>query len=144
MDLLGSKPVFNLQSDDFTIYSRNMARPPHRIGSDGKVVNSLVTEGCEIEGTVENSVLSSGVKVGKGAVVRDSVIMEDTVIDDNSQIYYSMIDGGVNIGKGCVIGKEKGDGVGITVIAKNVTIEDGTVVPDGVMADGKYFAEIRK
>ncbi len=142
MDLLGSNPVFNLQGDGFTVYSRNMARPPHRIGKSGRVANSLVTEGCEIEGTVENSVLMSGVKIGKGAVVKDSVIMEDTVIGEDSSVFYSMIDGGVSIGKNCVVGKERADGVGITVIAKNISLDDGTTVPDGVMADGRYFAEL--
>ena len=84
----------------------------------------------------------SGVKIGKGAVVKDSVIMEDTVIGEDSSVFYSMIDGGVAIGKNCVVGKERADGVGITVIAKNISLDDGTTVPDGAMADGRYFAEL--
>ncbi len=139
MDLLGSRPTFDLRDNDFRIFSRNEARPPHRMGDEGRVENSLVTEGCEIEGVVVNSVLSSGVKVKKGAYVCDCVIMSDVVIGEDSVINYTIIDSDTTIGKGCVIGAEKGDGVGVAVVAGGLVLEDGTKVPEGAMADKEFF-----
>ena len=141
MDLLGSNPVFSLRDRDFRIFSRNEARPPHRMGENGRVINSLVTEGCDIEGVVENSVLSSGVKIKKGAYVKDSVIMADVVVGKDSTVNYSIIDSGVKIGSGCVIGKPKNDGIDVAVVSGQLIIEDGTVIPDGAMADKNYFAK---
>ena len=139
MDLLGSRPTFDLRDNDFRIFSRNEARPPHRMGAEGRVENSLVTEGCEIEGVVVNSVLSSGVKVKKGAVVRDSVIMGDVVIGEDSVVSYTIIDSDTVIGKECVIGAEKADGIGVAVVAGGLAVADGTVVPEGTMADKEFF-----
>ena len=62
--------------------------------------NSLVADGCIIEGTVENSILFRGVKVGAGAVVRNSILMQDTVVDDNAQLEYVILDKDVLIRDG--------------------------------------------
>ncbi len=139
MDLLGSRPVFDLRDRDFRIFSRNEARPPHRMGECGRVENSLVTEGCEIEGVVVNCVLSSGVKVKKGACVKDSVIMSDVVIGENSVINYTIIDSDTVIGNGCVVGKEKGEDAEVAVVAGGLSVADGTQVPSGAMADKDFF-----
>ena len=74
MDLLGKTPNFNLYDRSWRIFFRNNPLPPHFIGNGGSVANSIVTEGCEIYGTVSDSVLFNSVKVGKGATVKDSVI----------------------------------------------------------------------
>ena len=139
MDLLGSNPVFSLRDRDFRIFSRNDSKPPHRMGDNARVINSLVTEGCNIEGVVENSVLSSGVRVEKGALVKDSVIMADVVIGEGSTVNYSIIDSNVTVGRGCVIGKAKAEGTKVAVVAGGLVLPDETVVPDGAMADKKYF-----
>jgi len=135
MDLLGEKPVFSLRDKNFRIYSRNEARPPERIGENANVVNSFVTEGCEIDGDVEHSILSNGVKVEKGAVVRDSVIMADVVIKSGSVINYSIIDSDAVIGENAVVGKPKAEASGVTVISGGLQIKDGTLIPDGAMVD---------
>ena len=139
MDLLGSNPVFNLRDPDFKIYSRHEARPPHWMGEQGKTINSLVTEGCEIEGFVDNCVLSSGVKVCRGAYVKDSVIMSDVVIGEGSVVNYSIIDSDIKLGKKCVVGRERLESSGVTVISGGMSLPDGTVVEDGAMADMSYF-----
>lgn len=144
MDLLGNDPVFSLRDRDFRIFSRNEGRPPHRMGENARVINSLVTEGCDIEGVVQNSVLSSGVKVEKGAFIKDSVIMSDVVVGEGSTINYSIIDSDVVIGKGCVIGKTKSDVTKVAVVAGGLEIPDGTVVPDGSMADKDFFDGVEK
>ena len=139
MDLLGKNPAFNLHDPSARIYSRNEARPPQRMGKKGRAVNSLVTEGCEIDGTVENCVLSAGVKVHAGAVVRDSVLMEDVVIGEGSTVAYSMIADGVQVGKNCTVGAPKNTAKGVTVVAGIAKVPDGTTVEDGAMADAAYF-----
>ena len=142
MDLLGSNPVFSLRDRDFRIFSRNESRPPHRMGENARVINSLVTEGCDIEGVVQNSVLSSGVKVEKGAFIKDSVILSDVVIGEGSTVNYSIIDSDTVIGKGCVIGKTKSDTTKVAVVAGGIDIPNGTVIPDGAMADKDYIENI--
>ncbi len=142
MDLLGNNPVFSLRDRDFIIYSRNEARPPHRMGENARVINSLVTEGCDIEGVVQNSILSRGVKVEKGALIKDSVILSDVTVGEGSTINYSIIDSDVIVGAGCVIGKAKSEDTKVAVIAGGISIPDGTVIPDGAMADKKYFKEL--
>ncbi|MBQ8333076.1 MAG: glucose-1-phosphate adenylyltransferase, partial [Clostridia bacterium] len=105
MDLLGENPKFNLGDRSWRIYSRNYSDPPHYIGEYAKVSNSLITEGCDIEGIVENSVLASGVKVSRGAYIKDSIIMKNVTIAEGTTINYSIIDSDTNIGAGCVIGR---------------------------------------
>ncbi len=133
MDLLDEESIDGVS--EWKIYSRSMEKPPHFSGEDAKINNSIVTEGCEIFGTVENSVLFPGVVVHKGAVVRDSIIMAESVIGENSQIDYSILDEQVTIGDGCHIGKILSEAEGITVIARGININAGTNIGAGVMID---------
>ena len=68
------------------IYTKVRDSAPSKYGADAQVKNSLISDGCEIEGTVENSILFRGVRVGKGAVVRNSIVMQDSVISDGASI----------------------------------------------------------
>ena len=135
MELLGSSPPLNLYDGPWKIYSRNFNDPPQYLDNDSDVTNSIVCEGCNIYGTVYNSILSSGVIVEKGAVVRDSIIMNNTIISSNSEVNMTIIDEDVNVGKNCVVG-EKQDPEDpekkITVIGKAITISDGCTVEAGV------------
>ncbi|MCD7832104.1 MAG: glucose-1-phosphate adenylyltransferase [Firmicutes bacterium] len=133
MDLLGEEPNFELNDKDWRIYSRNNAEPPHFVGENAEINNSLVTEGCEINGVVENSVLSNGVIVESGAYVKDSVIMSGTRIGSGSNVNYSIIDGDTVIGKNCTVGRPKEVAEGLTLIGSGVMLPDGTVVPAGTM-----------
>ncbi len=99
MDLIEKGTDFNLDDPNWPIMARSSALPPHYIGKNGSINQSLVTEGCEIEGTVEHSILFSGVKVGKGSKVIDSIIMNNTVIKDNVYINKAII------GNDCLIEK---------------------------------------
>ena len=117
MDLLGTPPIFNLHSRDFRIFSRNTARAPQMIGKNATVENSMISEGCVINGAVYGSVLSGGVYVEEGAEIYHSVIMSDVHVAANAKIYYSIIDSDTQIGEGTVIGSpENADD--IQVIAK--------------------------
>ena len=133
MDLLGDKPAFNIHDKQWRIFSRNYAEPPHFIGENASVVNSIVTEGCEIEGTIINCVLSNGVIVEKDAVVKDSVIMSGTVIKEGARVNYSIIDSNSVISKNAIVGEEKDIANGIAVIGSELLVGEGVTIPSGAM-----------
>lgn len=118
MDLIGDDPVLSMSDRSFRIFTRNAARAPQYLGAKSKVINSLVSEGCRINGTVINSVLSGGVVVEEGAIVRDSVIMEDVVIGAGSAVYTAIVDSGAILERGAMIGYENASKENVSVIAK--------------------------
>ena len=118
MDTLGEDPVLNLSLPSFRIFSRNIARAPQYIGSAAKINDAMISEGCEINGTVEHSVLSGGVIVEEGAVVRNSVIMEDVRICRGATVDYAIIDSDSVICEGAHVGDLAADKNSIRVIAK--------------------------
>ena len=122
MDLIGDEPVLSMGDKNFRIFYKNKARPPQYIGANSSVKNSLVSEGCIINGKVENSILSGGVIVEEGAVVMDSVIMEDVVIGKGAKIYSSIIDSDAEILNNVTVGTCGAGKDGITVIAKGETV----------------------
>ena len=128
MDLICEDPLLNIQDKNFKIFSRNKARPPQYHGLKAIVKKSLISEGCRIYGTVENSILSGGVTVKEGAHVKDSVIMDDVIISEEARIYNSIIDSRAIIGKGAIIGLENIEKEGITVISKGVSIPSEAVI----------------
>ncbi len=139
MDLLGQAPTFSLADEKWRIYTRHQVLPPQYVGCDGKVENSIISEGCEVYGTVKNSVLFPGVKVMPGAVVRDSVVMSGTVIGEGTELSYALIDTDVKIGANCRVGGEVGNNEDITVLGEGTVIADGEKIDAGVM-----IPELRK
>ena len=117
MDLIGENPILNIQDNNFRIFSRNTARPPQFHGENSFVKNSLISEGCQIYGTVKNSILSGGVIVEEGAEIYDSVIMEDVVVSKNAKVYTSIIDSNTIVGEAATVGTENAGKDKITVIA---------------------------
>ena len=141
MDLLGEEPVFDVADSDWKIHSRNPLAPPEYIGDKAKVGNSMVALGCEVEGTVENSVLAAGVVVEEGAVVRDSVLMAGTVVKKGAEVVYSIVDENVVIEEGAVVGEDKEQKAGIAVLGRNITIAAGAKVAGGQIIDKDYKGE---
>ena len=133
MDLLGNHPALNLADESWRIYSRHAASAPQYVGENAVIDNSSITEGCEIYGTVRNSVLGTGVKVLAGAVVEDSVIFDDVVIGENAKISYSIIDSDVTVGASSIVGKPKAEAKGITVVGTKIDIPVGTELADAKM-----------
>ena len=133
MDLLGEKPELVLNDEEWRIYSRHEAHAPQFVGKEAIVKNSSITEGCEIYGTVINSVIGAGVYVAKGAVIKDSVIMDDVYIHEDSTVDYSVIDEKTVVGKNCSVGVDKNSAKGITVIGSGLKIKENTVISDGAM-----------
>mgnify|MGYP002646093748 FL=1 len=134
MDLLGEQPAFSLNEEGGgRIYSRSSVSPPQYVGADAVISNSIVTEGCKIYGTVQNSVLSHGVIVEEGAVVRDSVIMADTHIGKNARVEYSILDENITVGEGAAIGAEKETTAELAVLGNGCSVAAGAKVAPGDM-----------
>ena len=141
MDLLGDNPAINLNDPDMKIYSRNEPLPPSYIGETGNVINSVFTAGCEINGTVINSVVSEDVSIGKGSVVRNSVIMRGTVIGENVTVDYGMLDENVTVENDVVIGDENSSKERIALIGRGSLIKKGSVIASGEIVENKYSGE---
>ncbi len=107
MALLCTENRKSLFNDEFPIYTKVLDNPPAKFDIGAKVKNSLIADGCIIEGTVENSILFRGARVGKGAVVRDSIIMQDTVIGKKCEISCVITDKAVNISDQKILGGSK-------------------------------------
>lgn len=127
MDLLDPKVPLSLYDPDWKIYARNPALPPHYIAPGAHVQNSMVTEGCVIEGTVDFSVVFAGVTIEEGAVVRDSIIMPGSVVRKGAVVDYTIVAEQTIIGENTVVGArpesmEDISSWGVTVIGSGVTI----------------------
>ena len=85
-----------------------MAMPPQYIGEDANIKNSILVDGCRVFGSVENTVLSHGVTVGEGSIIKDSVIMSNAKIGKNVVIEKAMIGEGAIIEDNCYINKDDG------------------------------------
>jgi glucose-1-phosphate adenylyltransferase len=100
MQLLDPAIRADLFTPERPIRAKGADKSSTYIGDDGRCVNSLVAEGCRIEGTVENSILFPGVVVEAGAVVRNSVLFKETVVHRNAQLSYAIADKDVEILEG--------------------------------------------
>ena len=124
MDLLSRKNELYLQDEEWKIYSVNYSSPAQYVGKGANIKNSLVVEGCYIEGKIESSVIFQGVKVGKNSVVRNSVIMPNVIIEDNVIIDKAIIASDAFIGRGCEIG----DGKDVSVIGAKEEVTSGSFI----------------
>ena len=98
------------------IYTKVKDEAPAKYNEEAEVTNSIVADGCFIEGTVENSVLFRGVTVAKGAVVRNSIIMQGSVIEPDAVVEYAILDKNVVLTRGKYL---KGDADYPVVVSKN-------------------------
>ncbi|MEH7304323.1 glucose-1-phosphate adenylyltransferase [Neobacillus drentensis] len=103
MDLLSEDCDLDLFDQGWRIYSVNPNQPPQFISSDAIVKESLINEGCTVEGEVDKSVLFQGVTVGKGSIIKESVIMPDSIIGDNCLIERAIVPSDVKVPDGTVI-----------------------------------------
>jgi len=146
MDLLDPKVPLSLYDPEWKIYARNPALPPHYIAPGAVVQNSMITEGCVIEGTVDFSVIFAGVTIEEGAVVRDSIIMPGSVVKKGAVVDYTIVAEQAVIGENAVIGArpEKMENIsewGVTVIGNGVTIGAGVNIAPKSMVETDITAE---
>ena len=137
MDILHETEGLNLEDESWKIYARNQAEPPQFVGENGKIVDSLVSEGTIIEGTCRNSIISHSCKIGKGANVEGSIIMPGAVIEDGADVRYSIVGWNAVIKKGAKVGEtlppsNPGEWQ-IAVVGPAVTIKENGVVAKGEM-----------
>jgi glucose-1-phosphate adenylyltransferase len=133
MDLLNEHPTLDLYDRSWLIHTRSEERAPARLGATAAIHRSLISHGCQISGTVERSVLSPGVRVDVGAVVRDSIIMFDTIVRAGAIVDRAIIDKEVSIGPNAIVGYGDLDAppnrqeperlnTGITVVGKRAVV----------------------
>ena len=138
LDIINPNVDLDLSDTSWRIYSRNPMAPPHYIGKNAVVENSSVSEGCEIEGNVDYSVVSPNCVVEKDADVRYSVIMPGAKIKKGAKVYYSIVAEDAVIEPDAKVGEipellEKPENWGIAVIGSGATIKTGTHIAPGVM-----------
>lgn len=140
MDLLNPKVPLDLSDSEWKIYSRNPGLPPHYIGDSAQVENSMISEGSNIYGKVDFSVLFSGVTVEEGAEIRDSIIMPGSRICRGAVVQYAIVAENAVIGEGAVVGArpetvENLKDWGVAVVASGVYVGPECVIPAKAMID---------
>ena len=127
----------NLFDENWKIYSRNSGRPCQRIGTDADIVNSMITEGCQVDGTVKNSILFPGVVVEKGATVEAAVVMGGTVIKAGAKVEHCIVAENVTIEEGATVGKMPESGLNITEPGDVATVGSGVKIGKGATVGPK-------
>ncbi len=136
MDILDPNVSLSLKN----VYSRNPMMPPHYVGEDAEIQNSMLADGCVVHGKLEFSILFPGVTIGKGAVINSSIIMPGAVIEEGANIQYSIISENTVIGKNAQVGKNPADlknrdDWGIAVVGDGLKIGDNVVIEPKAMID---------
>ena len=141
MDLLSPSVPLNLYDPNRKVYSRHNNMPPQYIGKNAHVENSMITEGSVVDGTVDFSIISSGVTIEEGASVKYSIVMPGTIIKKNAVVEYAII------GENCVVESDAMIGMnpesvpnrddwGIAVLGHNITISSGKrVLPKEIISE---------
>ncbi len=144
MDLLNPSNTLNLYDPTWVIHTRSEERPPSKIGPQARIAQSMISNGCNVRGTVERSVLSPGVYVSPGAIVRDSVVMNDTWIGPGAVLDRVIVDKNVVVGAGVRLGvgddlatpnKKEPEklNTGVTVVGKGAHIPAGATIGRNVV-----------
>jgi glucose-1-phosphate adenylyltransferase len=138
LDLVSDSPGIELNDRGWLIYTRSEERPPARIGRDASVNRSMVSHGCVVDGTVERSVLSPGVRVAAGAIVRDSIVMFDAVVGTDAILDRAIVDKEAVIGDGARVGvgedatpnrdEPERLNAGITLVGKRARVPRGVEI----------------
>ena len=165
MELIDIVPEFNLYEEYWKIYTKSDALAPQYISADGVVERSLIAEGSQIYGQVYNSIIGCNVEIGEGTVVRDSIIMNDTIIGKNCELNKTIIaentvlSDGVRTGIGDEVENDSAPHIynhGLVCIGEHTTVPAGVTVgkntvifgqtssedyPDNVLASGKSLVK---
>ena len=135
MDLIDNPMPMNMHDKKWRIYSKNPGMPPHYISEGAVVTDTLITEGCEVYGKVNHSVLFAGVVVEEGADIEYSVVMPGSIIKRGAIVRRSIIAENATVGAGSIIGEDSGN---IAVIGQGVVLPAGVSVPSGTQVDESY------
>jgi glucose-1-phosphate adenylyltransferase len=139
LDLLRPSVDLDLSDNEWRIYSKSPASPPHFVSATAKVENSMMAEGCCIDGEIDYSVLFADVVVEEGAKVHSSIIMPGTVIKKGAVVQYAIVAENAVIESDAVVGEEpenvaNRDDWGVAVVGAGVTVGAGAKVAPKAMA----------
>jgi len=126
MQLLRENPEFSMIDEKFPIMSNSNIYPVQYIGNTATLENCIINNGCKIYGRIKNSIIGNGCVVKEGAYIEDSLVLPDTVIEEDVKIVRSIIGERTVVRQGARIGLREGE---ITVIGNNETIKKGAVKP---------------
>ena len=135
MELIALIPEFNLYEEYWKIYTKSDSIEPQYIASEAHVERSIIGEGAEVYGDVENSVIGPNVHIGKGTVIRDSIVMQDTMIGEHVTIDKSIVAEKCVIKDGAVlgVGEEAPNKLNASIYSFGlVTVGEASVIPEGV------------
>lgn len=118
MDLLDPNNPLDLNDPTWKIYTEDVTTLPHYIGPNADIKRAFITQGCVIDGSVKNSVLFTGAKVGEGAKIIDSVLMPGVTVESGAVVTRALVADGVKICKDAKVGGSKSEH--IELVAKNV------------------------
>ena len=132
MDLINKDSGLKLNDPDWRIYARNTSYPPHRVGGNAKVTESVISEGCSIDGNLWYTVLFSGAKIEADAELNSAVIMQNAVVKKGATVKYAIIAQDAVIEEGAVVGAspedcEKPEDWGIAVVGRGAVLKKGQV-----------------
>ena len=136
MDMLaGRSSGLDMYDESWPIYARTPIKPPHITGPDAAISHSLVTGGCQVDGTVANSVLFHSATVEQGADIQYSILMPGAKVKAGAKVYYSIVAENATVEAGACIGSAPSgeEGWGIAVVASGVTIGENAVVAPKAM-----------
>lgn len=140
MELIDGDAGITLDDDKWRIYSKNPNKPPQYVGPSAKIRNCYLTEGCEIYGEMEHSVIFEGVTVEEGAKVEDSIIFPGAVIKKGATVYKALIGSGAVIGEGTKIGADDDDANKEWINTKLLSNDITLIAPEVEIADGVKIA----
>ena len=139
LDLLRPSVDLDLSDNSWRIYSKSPVSPPHFVSDKASVENSMISEGCTIDGKIDYSVLFADVTVEEGAVVDSSIIMPGTVVKKGAVVQYAIVAENAVIESGAVVGEKpenvaNRDDWGVAVVGAGVTVGAGAKVAPKAMA----------
>ena len=135
MDMLCNDSGISLRDKNWPIYTRTPVRPPHYAGPNAHFEHSIISDGCEIYGSVENSVLFHSVTVEEGAKVRYSILMPGAVVKAGAVVEYAILAENAVVGENAAVGTppDGGEGWGVAVVASGVEVGPSATVPAAAM-----------
>ncbi len=137
MDMLSPESGLDLLDESWPIYARTVSAPAAFLGRNARVTHSAFNRGSDLEGTVENSVLSQWVSVAETAQVSYSVLFPGVTVEEGAVVRYAILGEGCRVGKNCRVGANPEDTDmdkwGLTVLAPHCELEEGRVVPAKTM-----------
>ncbi len=144
MDIISDPPTLDLNDKEWKIYSKSPNLPAHYVGAKASVCGSVITEGCNVEGTVHHSVIFAGCSVAEDAEVYDSLLMPGAVVERGAKIYKAILGENARVCEGAVIGDAKRPEDGdydvrltgdITLVASDTTIAAHARIPVGMIVN---------